>query len=708
MHFAILIRRHILITLFLSLSFNAFSQFRDFLKNTYIWEHDMVVPDLDSNYMHENAVALNEKNRIAIRGLKEEFMHVYFEKQGIIQFKNENGIRDHGNFLFPYAMDPLYERQFIPIDEKIYSPYFNTKVLFVAGRIIHENGIVEPAIFRYSFPDVNRIVNKEYERAYRYYIEVINLRPGDVLEYHYKYEVPMDVNWMHFNSGRIFHHSTLAKQDYELKLEYNKKLRNTISGDAANSIKTEDKVTTHIWTKKNLDPIMREVASRPFHGEHVIFKFNENNLSHVFQHPRTGQILPSPFYTYMIKKRQARDHWYRRVALRKLVLDRQGRQFRNWVSDVTDEIDGPLGKLNDIQKDISLNFTYDNDILYYSLQDLGLEQMGTNIQEKRLRDISRHTIYTKLFNQLGFSNYKVLYSLDNRAGEISKEFTTDLFFNERIYFSNDGDLAFVHPKRSQTGFLLNEIPFYWQGSNAIGYSLDELFDEDVQSFNMIKIPANEIVSARTTNSVALVNIKERSIDFVTDLQLSGQFSTLTRGLYLHSELDSTINPNYGSKIFELGGKIFLKKNKLKNLEGHPNFQADFQLEYLADKKLAYRQDNVSIPLQGFFNFVLWNDTDFENRYSTFYPDFAFTDVFEYELIFDVPVKIGQDVSQNLTTKCGSFKFEVIQKEINKIELKAKWVLNEEPIPASEIGELEILYEAMINVQKSILKIQLKD
>ena len=174
----------------------------------------------------------------------------------------------------------------------------------------------------------------------------MNLEPGDILEYHYKYEIPMDVNWMHFNSGRIFHHGDIPKQEYELKLDSHRKLRNTIIGDEWDEKTTEDKVVRHIWKKRNLPAIMDEVASHPHMDlPHIIYKFNENNLSYVFQHPRTGQILPAPFHIYMIKKRQAKDHWFRRVARRKFVLDRQGLLFRNWVSDVSQTSSGPFGKI---------------------------------------------------------------------------------------------------------------------------------------------------------------------------------------------------------------------------------------------------------------------------------------------------------------------------------------------------------------------------
>ncbi|NND77138.1 MAG: hypothetical protein HKN39_03035, partial [Flavobacteriales bacterium] len=601
-----------------------------------------------------------------------------------------------------------YERQFIPINEKAYGPYFNTKIVFFAGRILKANGETETAIARYAFPDSRKLIGQEFEIVYRYFIEIINLEPGDVLEYHYKYEIPLDVNWMHFNSGRIFHHGHIAKQDYELKLEYPKKLRNTVIGDECDDNFTANKVTTHIWKKMNLPAALDEVASRPHLDlPHIIYKFNENNISFVFKHPRTGQILPSPYHTYMIKKRQDKDFWYRRVALRRLVLDKQGRMFRSWISGVSHETDTPLEKLRKTHSDIARNFEYLSDEEYYLAYDLGLERMGTFIKERKLRDISRHNIYTKLLNRLGFENYKVLYTLDKRSGDISKDHTTNLYFGERLYFSNDTNNTFLFSKRTQTGYELNELPFYWQGTKAIGYTIGELFDEDVQAFRTTEIPIDTIPDKRSTKSEVNVKVGKGIMDFATDLKLEGQFSTLTRGVYLYNELDSTINPSYGIKIYEVGGKIYLKKRELISLMDDKPFQAEFDMEYTAVDKLQGSEDKLSISMGGLFNFVLWDDLDLENRHTTFYPDFSFQDDFSYILTFDKALEKISKENAFIENNIGSFSFSIEQLSEKEIRINAGWILTGEPVPANEMSDLEDLYDAIKDLQSKVLDLKVK-
>ena len=148
---SVLIKTKFLILFLFLLGLHAKSQFRDFLSVNYVWDHPMVAPDLLNIYSNEDAVALKEDNRIALRGLKSEFMYIYVEQKGVIQFKNEIGISEHGHFLFPNTFDEPYERQFIPIDEEAFGPYFNVKIIFIAGRILKPDGTLETAIIKYSF-----------------------------------------------------------------------------------------------------------------------------------------------------------------------------------------------------------------------------------------------------------------------------------------------------------------------------------------------------------------------------------------------------------------------------------------------------------------------------------------------------------------------------------------------------------------------------
>ena len=181
----------------------------------------------------------------------------------------------------------------------------------------------------------------------------------------------------------------------------------------------------------------------------------------------------------------------------------------------------PLEKLRSVHSDIAQNFEYEKDLAYYRAQDLGLEKMGTFIDRKKFRDISRHNVYTKIFNHLDFDQYKVLYPLDKRAGNQSKEHSTDLYFSERIFYSNDSNAVFAFPKRTRFGYEINELPFYWQGTNALGYTLDELFNEDVQAFRSTEIPIDTGLNYRNTVSKVIVDLEERTLKFSTDLKIGG-------------------------------------------------------------------------------------------------------------------------------------------------------------------------------------------
>lgn len=693
--------------MFVIFSFDVDAQFRDFLNYKYTWDSKVEIPDLDDGFSHENAIALKEENRIAVNGLKSEFMYLYFEQKGMILFQNEKGIQEHSWFLFPKPIDPLYERQFIPIDQPIYAPYFNTKLIFFSGRILRKDGSVEPAVMTYSFPQKRRIVNNEYESVFLYLVQIQNLEPGDVLEYHYKYEVPYDVNWMHFNSTRIFYADDIAKQSYDLRLELHKNQRATILGPE-HEVTENKKEKIYSFHFENLPAILEEPGSRIYlEYEPVTIKLNENNLSYTYRHQLSGEILPAPFHIFVLKQRQENDIWYRRVARRKFVFDKQSRLFRKWMDDKTMDyqMQTPLQRLEALHFDISRNFKYVRDDYYYSGIDQGLERIGTNISEKRLRSISRHSIYSRMLNFLGFEKFRVLYLNDIRAGKLSKDYPSNLYFNERIYMTDQENPHFLFPKNSGTGWFLDEVPFYWQDSKALGYTSEELLEDDRLKFKWITIPVDTIKNLRDTKSMVQVNLNTGNVNFETNLRLKGQFSTLTRGVYLNNEIDSTINPNYANKIFELPGRVFLKDEAPVAISAQLPYSTHFRCMYHKQDEVIVDEEYSYVSLNGLCNFVLWDRMDFTHRKSDYYPDFGFNDFFEYEFEFGEPVELISAAGDAFDNEYGSFGYRIEQTTDTTILFVAEWFLTDRTIPAEEIEKLKDFYNAIIklNDQKIIFR-----
>ena len=679
-------------------------QFRQFVKANYQWDHEMMVPEMKDIYKDEDAVSLSEFDRISVQGLKSEFMHVYFEKKAIIKYNTQKGVNNHNAFLLPKATDPFYEGQFCDINSKSYMPFFNTRILHFSARILKTNGSIENAIFRYAFPIKNRIIDNQFEPVFLYYFQITNLEPGDVLEYHYKYEVPYDVNWLHFNSGRIFYEGEMFKQEYTLQVEQNKKLRTSFLGEKADKEWSEGSTLYRSWEKKDLPPAIDEPGSRPYlDREHIVYKLNENNLSYVYRHPRTSQILPSKYFNYVAKLRQPKDFWYRRVARRNYVFDKQSRMFRSWINSKTTNLQSPAEKLNALNSDIAQNFQFYNDDPYYALQDMGLELMGEFTQSKRIRDISRHNIYTKLFNRLEFNNYKVLYVLDKRVGILSEEYPSNLYFNERLFYSNDSNRIFVLPKRRNFGYEVNELPFYLEGTNAFGYTIDELFDDGIISFNTDSIPLFSYNNRRRTDSEVTIKLESNTISFNTQLSLEGQFSTLTRGVYLYNELDSTINPSYGNRIFEIGSKTYVRNQSLLSFDADNNRHAKFQFDYYTEGRMYGHDDTLHIPLRDLVNAVTWENMDFGQRHLTYYPDFGFEDNFEYNFKLEDGKFLPIRIRQNIRNDFGYFKIDLAKTDDQNVLLKVDWVLSSRPIPADKILMLEQFYLALESLNAIDLK-----
>lgn len=684
-------------------------QYRNFITTPYHWDHTFEMIEVEEGNENFNAIALKEENRFVVHGRKEQFMNLYFEQRGMIKYQNQEGIFKHNAFLLPLALDPLHEQQYLDIEDKAYAPYFNVEVLFFAGRILKSNGDVEQAIFRYAFPDKLRIINEQFERVFMYYVQVTNLEQGDVLEYHFKYEIPYDVNWMHFNSGRIFHHGELHKQNYSLQIEHPRNLRCSFYGESPNTVWEDERMLKQQWTKKNLSPLIKEPGSRP-HMEiaHIEYKINQNNFKYVYSHPRTSQILATKFYNYVARLRQQDDFWFRRVARRNFVLDKQGQLFRTWMDNLTEGKENSLGKLKAVNADIARNFQFYDDRAYYALLDFGLERMGEFTQGRRLRDISRHNLYTKIMNRVGFDNYKVLYLLDKRVGRLGADYPSNLYFNERLFYSNDSLEAYLLPKRTRMGYEVNELPFYFQNTQAFGYTLDQMFEDGINEFLMDSIRVFSEKNNRRSDVIAHVNIQKNHIDFQADLSLQGQWSTLTRGAYLYNQIDSTINPNYAFRLFEIEGDVQLERIEQINFVPEDEFKMDLKIEYGSKRVMRKQGDVYSIPIEGMLNYVLWDDMNFEPRFTDFYADFSFDDAFEYVFQFNEKVLLEEPIEQLIENESGEFYFKIIQKSENAIQLISHWNLKENIISKEEIVQLEEFYSAIEDLNWKEVKFRIQN
>lgn len=273
------------------------------------------------------------------------------------------------------------------------------------------------------------------------------------------------------------------------------------------------------------------------------------------------------------------------------------------------------------------------------------------------------------------------------------------FFNERLYLTDKDIPNYVFAKNTETGWFVNEIPFYWQHTKALGYTAEELLEDDRLKMRWEEIPRDTIKNLRDTYSKVSVDLTRGKLDFETNLYLKGQFSTLTRGVYLNNELDSTINPNYGNKIYELPGRVFLIDEAIIALNAYPPFTAHHRFKYYKEQSVIKSNELYRIPLSEFFNFVMWDGMDFEHRASDYYPDFGFNDFFQYEFEFDEPVTLEMESESYFENEYGSFGISVAQSNDTTITLVAEWFLTGRSIPAKKIHKLKDFYNGILDLNK---------
>ena len=174
-------------------------------------------------------------------------------------------------------------------------------------------------------------------------------------------------------------------------------------------------------------------------------------------------------------------------------------------------------------------------------------------ENKILRDLSRYDLYFAILVKTKLQFYSA-FIIDKRTGEVSDQYFKPNFDNDFLLATYFGEqmFDFILPKKENFGLYYNELPFYYENN------LTRLVH--ISDYASYKYPIKKKFRSTTTPEQASENnIRniEMSVDVDLDfdslffdgfVQLSGQYSTLTRGPYNGGERDPTLNPKYHHKI----------------------------------------------------------------------------------------------------------------------------------------------------------------
>jgi hypothetical protein len=329
--------------------------------------------------------------------------------------------------------------------------------------------------------------------------------------------------------------------------------------------------------------------------------------------------------------------------------------------------------------------------------------MGDQLRDGELREISRYDLYAKYLSLLHLKYYTA-YVLDKRVGHLSLDYLSPLWDSEWLFLLNDSGRAITfHPKKRRTGLLANELPFYWEGTQALVGDVDKLWADGEMApelgLHPDLIPIGQLrpeLNNRTTDATLEVRLEEATATIDARIVLSGQYSTQCRGAWLHHDMDSTVDRGYGRLLSEARGMKAVRVVLGEQPNGAPfRFTVGVQ-GTLTGRVIPIGDSLFAIDLGGLIDHVVPHDFVSDDRELPFWFDFMGLDAYTLLLRFDRPVKLRTDLSTwpaTVRQPFASLAVMVRQLDERTIEVSDHFTVKKDKVEPAAARALEQVLKA---------------
>ena len=203
-----------------------------------------------------------------------------------------------------------------------------------------------------------------------------------------------------------------------------------------------------------------------------------------------------------------------------------------------------------------------------------------------------------------------------------------------------------------------------------------------------------------------ISLDNKNSAIQTKINLSGQYSTLTRGYYLYGDKDTTISPTYYADMFKkAGGSGY----KLDSAEKVYPFRHQFSQNTESFKNiLSTVEGDFVIDLTSLINI---HYEIFDSKYSkaSFRHDFTGREEYIIELDFDKLVNIDKMESYNKEISTSGFYFasSLVKIADNEYGLKVIWEVKKNLTQQADLSTLEEAFRTIKKFTQLKLKVKLQ-
>jgi len=605
-------------------------------------------PSCFSGEGNDETVVEFDSIMIITSGKKAGLIQFDFKRKLRVRINTDKGLQAFSHVSLPQSFDPILYCH-APQSRNAGKHLANINVQTFNVRIIKPDGsTLSPEIT----PDVNTfqaidIKEDKFGEFQEYVYDIPGIENGDVLEYEYDYSVKYGENLFSLMTLRIFFHGDFPIQRKEFSFIIDKGLESEIHAffcDEPEPAKGQQ--LKYSWNFSDLEACMDESGIRAYKTlPHVIISLRPYEM--IYTPYNSFEERFAPFYFFGVSVREA-EHLTIVRAMLEGVNNPQYNQVRQYIDERLANLPVDTtgySQLYTVHNYIAEHFTFDPDLDYFNRLDIRKERFGDDITAGVITDRSRYNIYVGLISGLGL-DYFTAYLADVRSGVISKAYFEPTISNDYIFavMLKNGSIQFIYPKKDRFGYYLNELPYYFENTTARLIYLDYYRDYKSaieEKFVSANTPAsNNRDNTRTQSAVVDIDLEKMTAGFTANVSLTGQFSTLGRSSYLYDICDETVNPLYCKKIWEgISPGISPEKFEVKGVRQDFPFKAEFDVRFRARDILTKSNDTIFLDLKGWFCHIVDKNLDADKRMLTYYPDFQYTDAYNYKIVFSDKVKL---------------------------------------------------------------------
>ncbi len=709
-------RYFILLVIFIG--FNEFDliaqNYAKYRKYNYEWDKaNPDIPEVDSLFKFEDAVVLNEEIKWEIY---DRSFKTIIKKKLLIKFLTEEGIEKFSKFTLPESVDPSWDNFQDPLVHNLRVQKLRNlkpEIIYFEARLFDTNNVLKESSIVDEIDTTFYLVNNVRDRLFDFNFEVENIEIGDVLEVHYSTYYPIfdRENLGVSNSFRFFFHSDIAKQTSKWHFIFPSNQFYVFSfnnnGNPHEEEKDEVDYKIHLkWTWKNLQACTDETNAK-FYKElpyAIYYRHNKEYGSYSDVDleelkPYSWQYLLRPEYRF---KSEIGPVFVQSLFSRKeIAMD----EFYKWSADQV-ENKTPFNLISQWHNYVVENFEYQNDSAYYQGLNNRLENLAGFIKSHKLREISRREFYRRMLDRSVGTFYQAQL-VDNRIGELNFYFPDAVLGEQNYYyFEENGEAYFLQAKKSAGGYWLNELPFYLLNAQTLllKQNIESRFDDD----NIVFYNSKEINQISARNVLVKCDFSFENNEALADakIDLVGQFSTLSRDLYLHNKCtDCSINDRYCFKLFGEMADSLIDVKSVQNNKQAP-FDSKFQIQYDLDGFFKVKNNQLTFQPKEIFKHIISEGFDASKRNLTYFSDFQFTDNFEFYIAFDEDVKLLQQETSksDIVNEFGDFKWDITQINSRKISIRSNFKQLQKLVKAKDAIQIEDIFSEIEKFEGTTISI----